>query len=202
MQVQRQPFGVAINGIPFDPATAECYGQSRGARPSPAASCDWNEEAIVGKSGRLGLDSSQAHVQPNGAYHYHGMPYGLINQITNKADLILVGYAADGFDIMISRSGKYRSGYSLKKGSRPNGPKGKYDGTYTQDFEYTGGHLDRCNGAVINNKYTYILTEDFPFIPRCWAGTPDPSFERVKHSGGRGGNIQQRNRPPPPPWAR
>lgn len=55
-------FGVAVNGVPFDAATAEYWNNDR--------SSDWNIEALTGGI-TLGLDSNNAHVQPNGAYHYH-----------------------------------------------------------------------------------------------------------------------------------
>ena len=48
----------------------------------------------------LGLDRNHAHVQPNGAYHYHGLPIGLIERLgATKDTMTLVGWAADGFPI-------------------------------------------------------------------------------------------------------
>lgn len=191
--MQRQPFGVALNGVPFDPGTAECYGQRHGGRPG--ASCEWREEAIVNGHGKLGLDHSYAHVQPSGAYHYHGIPNGLITGQGVESDLVHVGYAADGFKMVVSRSNAYKPSYRLKTGTRPSGPGGRYDGTYTQDFEYVSGFgaLDQCNGMTIHNRYAYIVTKEFPFIPRCWVGTPDSSFARQ-----RGGERGQ-GRPDHPP---
>ena len=66
----------------------------------------------------------------------------------------LVGYAADGFPIYArygyadpedteSETVKMQSGYRLKKGTRPSGPRGKYDGTFVQDFEFVP------NGEVV-----------------------------------------------------
>ena len=59
-------FGVALNGVPFEPGTAEFWN----------GDSEWVMEA---KSGfiNLGLDANNAHVQPTGAYHYHGLPTGL-----------------------------------------------------------------------------------------------------------------------------
>lgn len=190
-QMRGQPFGVALNGIPFDPGTAECYGQPRGGRPG--AACSWREEAIVNGQGQLGLDSSNAHVQPNGAYHYHGIPWGLVKQLAG--DFVHIGYAADGFKMMVSRSGRYKPSYVLKSGLRPNGPGGAYDGTYTQDFDYIegAGDLDACNGAWIDGAYVYVLTSAFPFIPRCWVGAPDESFARMPPMD----NQISGQRPPP-----
>ena len=209
--MQRQPFGVALNGIPFDPATAECWGvdfrrppppkrdngrnnrRTSGNNPSPTAprqpleeTCEWNEEAILHGKGRLGLDNSNAHVQPNGTYHYHGIPNTLVTILnTTQDDLVHVGYAADGFKIYVSLSNSYMPSYQLKKGNRPStGPEGEYDGTYTKDFEYVekSGDLDEANGIVINEEYVYILTNTFPYVPRFWKGTPDKSFQRTPPS--------------------
>lgn len=186
--------GVALNGIPFDPATAECYGRARGQR-GPMESCEWREEAIVNGHGKLGLDTSNAHVQPNGAYHYHGVPYGLLD-ILGGDDVVQVGYAADGFKLMVSRSGAYKSSYRLKKGIRPDGPGGKYDGTYTADYEYdaAAGNLDQCNGTMLGGEYVYFVTKDFPFAPRCLMGRADASF--AFHRGPPPGGMM--GRPPPP----
>lgn len=190
-EMRGQPFGVALNGIPFDPGTAECWGQPRGGRPG--THCTWREEAIVHGHGKLGLDNSNAHVQPNGAYHYHGIPYGLLAHL-GQDDLTPVGYAADGFKIYVSRSQRYRPSYQLKAGQRPDGPGGQYDGTYTQDFHYVAhsGQLDECNGMYLGNEYVYMLTTQFPYVPRCWKGTPDNSFARRRGPGPGDG------RPPPP----
>ncbi len=179
--------GVALNGIPFDPATAECYGRARGQR-GPMDSCAWREEAIVAGRGKLGLDQSNAHVQPTGAYHYHGIPNGLL-AVLPQDDLVHVGYAADGFKMVVSPKGAFKSGYRLKSGSRPSGPAGRYDGTYTADYQYVGGEgaLDVCNGVMVDGAYVYVLTADFPYIPRCLMGRADSSFARrpPRNVGGR-----------------
>ena len=54
------PFGIALNGVLFDPGTAEFFMGDRRA--------DWNYEALSG-SVLLGLDMNHGHVQPNGSYH-------------------------------------------------------------------------------------------------------------------------------------
>lgn len=143
--------------------------------------------------------------------------------------MVLVGYAADGFpvyseyahedaDDASSQLRKMKPSYRLKEGTRPGGddsPGGRYDGTYNQDFEYVEGlgDLDACNGRTgvtpeyPDGTYYYVLTEDFPMIPRAFRGTPDESFER-RRGGGRsgppGGDSDRRrpprngDRPPPP----
>lgn len=188
--------GVALNGIPFEPGTAECYGRERGER-GPMHTCQWREEAIVNGKGQLGLDQSNAHVQPTGSYHYHGIPYGLLS-VLPKGDLVHVGYAADGFKIMVSRSNSYKSSYFLKSGKRPSGPGGKYTGKYTADFEYRSGQgaLDECNGTQVNGEYVYFVTKGFPFAPRCLMGTADPSFGRKKPSSNGGRKLHKKGSPP------
>ena len=98
-QVAAQPtptgyawFGVALNGVPFEPGTAEAWKNDQRS--------GWNIEAIQpGKGATLGLDSSNAHVQPNGQYHYHGMPEGEIARLGKGTGLTLVAWARDGFPI-------------------------------------------------------------------------------------------------------
>lgn len=172
--------GVALNGIPFEPGTAEAFGKPRGQRGAPNQ-YKWREEAIVEGSGKLGLDQNNAHVQPTGTYHYHGIPYGFLETL-NATDLVHIGYAADGFKIIASRSNAYKPSYQLKQGTRPDGPGGRYDGTYTADFEYIAGSgdLDQANGMMLNGEYVYFATEEFPFLPRYLAGEADPSFDKFR----------------------
>ena len=196
--------GVAINGVPMEPGTAEFWNRDR--------SSGWNIQAFA-KGVNLGIDSNNAHVQPTGTYHYHGVPTGLINQSNNT----LVGWAADGFEIHYIGS-KAKSSYQLKSGTRPSGPGGRYDGTYDQDWEFISGHgtLDECNGGELDGSYAYFITDTYPFIQRCVFGTPDVSFNQrgggppggggPGGEGMRGGDHRKgppprhgdRDRPPPP----
>ncbi|PYJ02871.1 MAG: hypothetical protein DME25_14715, partial [Verrucomicrobia bacterium] len=189
-------FGVALNGVPFEPGTAEFWNGQH----------EWNYEA---KSGfiNLGLDDHNAHVQPTGAYHYHGLPTGLIEGLGgDRKKMLLVGWAADGFPIYTayghadpndakSPLRKMRSSFRLKAGERYGGPGGKYDGKFTADYEYVAGSgdLDECNGRFgvtpefPQGAYHYYLSEAFPWIGRQWRGTPDSSFfKRGPGPGGRG----------------
>jgi hypothetical protein len=196
------PFGIAVNGVLFDPGTAEFYMGDRRA--------DWNYEALGG-SVLLGLDANHGHVQPNGSYHYHGLPTGLLKKLGVNANehSPLVGYAMDGYPVYAlygyknprdPKSGiqKMSSSFRLKKGERPNPPGGKYDGAFSKDYEYVKGlgDLDMCNGRFTvtdefpKGTYAYFLTEDWPVIPRYFKAEP------LKLRGGPG--HQRGGRPPPP----
>lgn len=203
-------FGVALNGVPFDPAAAEWFDRNPDS--------GWQYEALSGFLD-LGMDFNNAHVQPGGVYHYHGIPDRSLESHHGN-DMSLTGYAADGFPIYArfgyriadnSDSGvtRLRSSYRLKQGTRPGGPGGRYDGTFVEDWEYVpgSGDLDECNGRFgatpeyPNGTYYYVLTDSFPFIPRLWRGTPDPSFfkrrPRPGASGPAGGPPSRGHRPPP-----
>lgn len=172
-------FGVALNGVMFIPETAGCWGKHRRDKKK----CEWSKEAIVNGKLTLGLDVNHGHVQRSGMYHYHGIPKGLVDRLKVEDSfegLIKIGIAADGFDIYVSIDNKFQSSYQLKKGKRPSGPLGVYDGKYTEDFKfvYGSGNLDKCNGINFGIRYIYIVTKSFPYIPRCWSGTPDQTFLR------------------------
>lgn len=200
---------MAVNGVMFDPGTAELWnGDMR-----------WHYEALSGfmaKHGSLGMDHNLAHVQPTGAYHYHGLPMGLLEQLDYKHKMALVGWAADGYPIYgpycysnsddsKSRLKEMKSSYRLKSGSRPAGsPDGEYDGSFAQDYEYVKGtgDLDEFNGRVgvtpefPRGTFYYVLTETWPFIPRAFRGVPDASFHKGPPGGMRGGHPGGRFGPP------
>ena len=198
--LEAQPFGVALNGVVFDPGTAEYWHNDRQS--------GWHYEA-QGEAFSLGLDANHAHVQPNGAYHYHGIPTALLARSSaGRPAVTLLGWAADGFpiygpwghDAPNDRTSPLRvlkTSYQLKKGSRPAGraqPAGEYDGIFVEDFEYVArsGDLDECSGRVgvtpefPEGTFHYVLTEDFPFVPRMFRGTPDASFSRRGGPGDAG----------------
>ncbi|WP_395174834.1 YHYH protein [Roseibium alexandrii] len=186
---QGSVFGIAINGVVMDPGTAEYWQNNRRS--------GWNYEALGGAC-KLGLDTYNAHVQPDGTYHYHGIPTGVLASEGGRAVPALIGWAADGFPIygpygyskpeQTSSVEKLKSSYRIKTGTRPSGPGGRYNGKFTQDWAYVAGagDLDQCNGRVAvtpeypNGTYHYVLTDSFPYIPRCWMGAPDSSFKRLK----------------------
>lgn len=173
----REP-GVALNGVKFEPETGEFFTCETGEHYKVEAF----QELID-----LGLDDNHAHVQPTGAYHYHGVPTGLIKLLDKGEDLIHVGFAHDGFPIYYSKSGKYKPSYKLSETSRTGdicsykNPKETIqkklnethpDGTFVSDWEYQKGlgDLDECNGIEINGKYMYFVTETYPYVGRCLMG--------------------------------
>lgn len=185
-------FGVAVNGVPIEPSTQEYWQEDRGS--------GWKYEAIGGEAD-LGIDMNLAHVQPNGAYHYHGLPHGLVDELGGDGKkMLLIGWAADGFPIytgyglsdakdLNSPLRKMKSSYRLKLGERlqtSHAPEGEYDGNFTEDFEYVAGSgdLDECNGRFgvtpefPNGIYHYYITEAFPMISRYWKGVADDSFQK------------------------
>ena len=203
--------GVALNGIVLDPGTAEAW------RNYPRTG--WRQEAISPMTiagAKMGLDASNAHVQPNGAYHYHAAPEGLIELLCKAKGvkdgevMLLIGWSSDGFPIYDhhcyskaddakSPLKELHSSWRLKKGERPGSA---YDGMYTQDFEYVAGSgdLDECDGRMgmtpefPQGTYYYVITGEFPFISRIFRGTPDKSFSKNDHPNPGGGGRGARGR--------
>lgn len=185
--------GWALNGVPFDPGAGEFFqGNPR---------LGWQYEALSGALA-LGLDENHAHVQPTGKYHYHGLPTLYLNSVklSKTTHSPHIGWAADGFPIYAkyafsdpnnSQSSiiEMTPSWQLKTGQRPteeNQPGGRYDGTFTADYEYIAGSgtLDECNGRITvtpqypEGIYAYYLTERWPVIPRCVKGRVDTSLKR------------------------
>ena len=199
-------FGITLEGIKLERDTAESYRNQR----------QWNYEALTPGMARrlsgnarfewLGTDCNNAHVQPTGIYHYHGVPHSLINELTSggeSEEMVLVGYAADGFPVYVASGPNAPEGsWELRSGTRESGPGGEYDGTFREDWQFVegSGDLDLCNGRFgltpefPEGIYHYYLTDDYPYMPRCVWGTPDPSF-RQRRAGGPGGPGFRR-RPP------
>jgi len=191
-------FGIALNGLEWDPIAAEWFENPN----TGAINYDWNENPLSPNI-NLGTDMNDAHVQPTGKYHYHGDPTNYIAGlgISAASHSPIIGYAADGFPLYYkyvyvdpqdsnSTITEATSCFQLKSGNRPGdgttAPDGTYDGTYVEDFEYNGSLggciLDQCNGRFgitpdfPNGTYYYVMTSEFPVVPRCFAGTPDMSF--------------------------
>jgi len=208
-------FGILFSGSVLDPGTAETWNDD----------ATWRYEALryatatayFGANGGtdetfhpdgLGVDCNLAHVQPTGAYHYHGLPTSLV---PDAPAVTQVGWAADGYPVVVlyghddpdNTSSAVRaltSSYRVKSGQRPaNSPGGAYDGTFGADWEYAAGtgDLDDCNGrvdtvtidGVPTKTYAYFLTDTFPYIPRCYKAAPDASFAQLGGGGGGGGGA-------------
>jgi len=179
--------GVFLNGVMMDSGTGEFFfPKSEDAKP-------WNYNALGGAI-NLGIDANHAHVQPSGKYHYHGLPTGLLKEmkVNEKEHSPIIGWAFDGFPIYglygyedpkdpNSKIIENTSGYRLKEGNRPEqpeGPGGKYDGAFNEDFEYIKGlgTLDECNGRFTitpefpEGTYAYFLTTEWPVLMRNFRG--------------------------------
>jgi hypothetical protein len=174
--------GFANNGVAFDPATAESY-QNAGV---------WKIEALNQTLFPFGVDSSNAHVQPDGTYHYHGMPEAYMSKLGKGTAMTMVGFAMDGFPIYArygyasptdatSAVRVMTSSYRLKSAASSGRPSTSTVamGTFTQDYEYVAGlgDLDECNGRFgatpefPSGIYHYYITDSYPFIQRCVKGT-------------------------------
>lgn len=196
--------GVAVNGIAFEPATAE------------SVNCDSGEQYRIEALQEiydLGFDVNNAHVQPTGQYHYHGVSELLIGAYATDEDLVHVGFAADGFLIYFSKSNAYEPSFQLDSQARSgtecvaSGPGAKSvdidgsdpDGTYTSDWSYVdgSGDLDSCNGTTIDGTYAYLVTTEYPFVGRCLNGEytetrrpPDAQQQGGQPSGDEAGQGQ------------
>ena len=186
-------FGVLLNGVELDPVAAEPFPHQ--GLMSTNVNWEWNLEAL---NVNLGLDCNNAHVQPSGKYHYHGAPITYFSEV-NSNQMTLIGYAADGYPIyykyaysdaynMDSQVIEMTSSYKLKSGNRPGdgstAPCGVYNGIYSNDYEYDYelGTLDEFNGRIGYTPdgvvtFYYVITDEFPSIPRYFKGTPSDDFK-------------------------
>lgn len=189
-------FGILLNGVELDPIAAEPFPHK--GIMDPNVNWKWNLEALNVK---IGLDCNNAHVQPTGKYHYHESPVLYLENLNvPTTTMTLIGYAADGFPIyhkyafsdpddVNSTVMEMKSSYQLKTGTRPGdgvtAPCGDYNGVYSNDYEYSEnlGDLDEANGRTgntpeyPNGTYYYVITKDFPSIPRYFKGTPSSDFK-------------------------
>ena len=187
----------ALNSVKFDPGTA-------GTCPSTmtsAASCNlangtdtWRIEALGQSTFNFGVDSNNAHVQPTGEYHYHGMPEGLLTNAgasdSNKK-MVLVGWASDGFPIYA----RYCYSSAMDAASAVKVCTGSYAkdtvadsgrpstalvplGAFVSDWNYNAGSgdLDDCNGRTGVTPefpagiYYYMASDSYPYFSRCVKG--------------------------------
>ncbi len=184
--------GYVLNGIKIDASTGGTCDDSGDNCSLNGNVGSWNLEALNQSSFDFGTDDNNAHVQPGGVYHYHGMPEGFIEkQGGNSSTMTLIGWAADGFPIYA------RYGYSdpMDSTSPIRAVTGSYQfvtdisesrpsvelyalGTFSQDYEYINGSgdLDECNGRFgvtpefPEGIYHYYATDTYPFFQRCVTG--------------------------------
>ena len=115
-EISEQNVSIAYTLTPNESATASTLGGPRGATgyvlngvkidANTAGTCDdsgnncslignegsWHIEALGQTSFNFGTDDNNAHVQPGGAYHYHGMPEGFITlRGGNNTTMTLIG---------------------------------------------------------------------------------------------------------------
>ena len=189
-------FGVLFNGIEVDPIAAEPFPHN--GIMDPNVNWEWNLEAM---NISIGLDCNNAHVQPSGKYHYHSSPTLYLENLNiSSTTMTQIGFAADGFPIYYkyaysdaentnSNIIEMTPSYELKTGTRPGdgitAPCDVYTGVYSNDYQYVEnlGHLDEANGRYgktpeyPEGTYYYMITTDFPSIPRYFKGTPSNDFK-------------------------
>lgn len=181
-----------LNGIKVDAGTGGTCDDSGDTCSLGGNVGSWTIEALGQDSFDFGTDDNNAHVQPGGVYHYHGIPEGFVSKRGgSSATMTLIGWAADGFPIYA------RFGYSDANdaGSELRAMTGSYQfvatvsasrpsvetyplGTFSQDYEYVAGSgdLDECNGRegvtpeFPEGIYHYYATDSYPFFQRCVKG--------------------------------
>jgi hypothetical protein len=186
-----------LNGVKFAPlttgscpntvtATSDCSVTS-GTGP-------WKIEAFGQKIFSFGADVYNGHVEAGGAYHYFGVPEGVMTNNGSSAatpNMVLLGFAPDGYPIYgrwghtvatdpSSALKVIASSYSLKTTPDPGRPSSAIVpfGVFTQDYQYVAGSgdLDECNARLDvtpefpKGIYHYYATDTFPYLPRCWKG--------------------------------
>lgn len=184
--------GFILNGIKIDAGTGGSCDDTGETCSLGGNVGSWSIEALTQSYFDFGTDDNNAHVQPGGVYHYHGMPEGFIEkQGGGPSTMTLIGWAADGFPIY-ARYGytnandstselKVMSGsYQLVSEAPANRPATDLYalGAFLQDWEYVAGSgdLDECNGRTgvtpefPGGIYHYYATDSYPYLIRCVKG--------------------------------
>lgn len=148
-------FGIAVNGVIFDPLANEWW-QTTGK---------WNKNPLVHPDMATDTDCNMAHIQPNGRYHYHGLPTGLYESLGGtypwtssasgllpflgklSAKTVLLGWAFDGAPVYgplcyVQTTKKVEQNWSKPKsiwvqktGPRPTSPDGP-GGNYDGSYSF------------------------------------------------------------------
>ncbi len=184
--------GYVLNGVKIDAATGGSCDDSGTSCSLAGNAGNWRIEALGQTSFDFGTDQNNAHVQPDGQYHYHGMPEGFVaKRGGNASTMTLIGWAADGFPIyarygyrdavdatseIIEMIGSYQlvTSVSANRPSTTDFPLG----TFQQDWEFVAGSgdLDECNGRYgvtpefPDGIYHYYATDTYPYFQRCVKG--------------------------------
>lgn len=136
-QTRDAALGVAVNGVPI-------YDYTGGGEMSLSDLQHHQAQHDTLQTGQL--DICGGHAGRGDDYHYHVKPTCMIEQMDNRGDDAIIGWAFDGFPI-----------YS------DNNP----DGTAVNDDT-----LDVCNGQSDDTfGYRYHTSTDAPYIIQCLMGT-------------------------------
>ena len=184
--------GYVLNGVKIDAGTGGTCDDSGTSCSLGGNVGSWRIEALGQTNFDFGTDDNNAHVQPDGQYHYHGMPEGFIaKQGGNSSAMTIIGWAADGFPIyarygysvaddagsdLVAMTGSYQL-VSTASANRPSTDSIPL-GTFQQDWEYVAGsgELDECNGRTgvtpefPDGIYHYYATDTYPYFQRCVKG--------------------------------
>jgi hypothetical protein len=189
---------MSLAGVKFDPGTAgTCPGTMTSTNNCNLANGNdtWRIEALGQSSFNFGVDSNNAHVQPSGEYHYHGMPEALLANAgasdTNRK-MVLVGWAGDGFPVyarycyssaMDATSPLKACAGSFVKDTVADSGRPSTAlvplGAFVSDWNYSAGSgdLDDCNGRTgvtpefPRGIYYYMATDNYPYFSRCIKGS-------------------------------
>jgi hypothetical protein len=125
--------GVAVNGVPIYDYSSQ-------------GDLDVNSYDAASDTVALGqLDNCGGHAGRGDDYHYHARPSCMVDDMDNKADSAIIGWAYDGYPL-----------YDLKNP----------DGTTIAE-----GELDVCNGQVDDTfGYRYHTSNAHPYIMQCLRG--------------------------------
>ena len=150
--------GFTVSGLPI-------YGPTEGPQPPAQAFGDPVYNKI--------MDTCGGHTGPAREYHHHAIT---LAQQCNLSKQKILGYALDGFPIYTTlgclnakctKSAVMKSGY-VKTGD----PTTNSWDAYTYKTSKATGVLDACNGRTQpDGTYGYHVTNDFPYIIGCFAGT-------------------------------
>ena len=160
--------------------------------------------------GRLGLDANNAHVQPTGTYHYHGLPTGLMTEQGSGGhspfDRARCGRLSNSMRSMATQTASLRSRHlaiasALERATAAQA--GSMTGTFIEDYYYVegAGSLDACNGKGHGhspNSLT-VLTPissrmSFPMFHGAGSARPSKTGFEKQRPNNPGANGQ---RPPP-----